>query len=150
MPKTNKKLPFRTMGIPFPALFWFLAGLPYLILRELLVWIREPMAGKEVVLPVGPKVFHVMTGYRAVIRGMIVVHETAPDDIERLLGHDQTVFLPTREVCPRQLKEATRKATSSNSATKLGRVVYEEDTWLSNIVGSFQMKVDGGATHIDN
>lgn len=104
--------------------------------------VREPLSGREAVVPVGPDVFHAVTGYRAAIGGMLAVHEAMPDEVDRLLGFDRTVFLPTRSVSLRQLEEATMRVVSPESHSKLGRVVYEEDERLSGIVGSFPTKVD--------
>eukprot|EP00584_Thalassiosira_punctigera_P007818 CAMPEP_0172533194 /NCGR_PEP_ID=MMETSP1067-20121228/5981_1 /TAXON_ID=265564 ORGANISM="Thalassiosira punctigera, Strain Tpunct2005C2" /NCGR_SAMPLE_ID=MMETSP1067 /ASSEMBLY_ACC=CAM_ASM_000444 /LENGTH=661 /DNA_ID=CAMNT_0013317809 /DNA_START=74 /DNA_END=2059 /DNA_ORIENTATION=- len=104
--------------------------------------VREPLSGKEAVVPVGPDVFHAVTGYRAAIGGMMAVHEAMPEEVDRLLGFDRTVFLPTRSVSLSQLEEAMKRVVSPTSASKLGKVVYEEDERLSSIVGSFPTKVD--------
>lgn len=104
--------------------------------------VREPLSGTDAVVPVGPDVFHAVTGYRAAIGGMMAVHDAMPEDADRLLGFDRTVFLPTRSVSMRQLEEAMRRVVSKGSVSKLGKVNYEEDEKLSAIVGSFPTKVD--------
>eukprot|EP00571_Detonula_confervacea_P007995 CAMPEP_0172315628 /NCGR_PEP_ID=MMETSP1058-20130122/25807_1 /TAXON_ID=83371 /ORGANISM="Detonula confervacea, Strain CCMP 353" /LENGTH=656 /DNA_ID=CAMNT_0013029747 /DNA_START=69 /DNA_END=2039 /DNA_ORIENTATION=- len=104
--------------------------------------IREPLSGKEAIVPVGPNVFHAVTGYRAAIGGMIAVHEAMPEEVDKLLGFDRTVFLPTRSVSLSQLEEAMKRVVSPDSVSKLGKVVYDEDERLSSIVGSFPTKVD--------
>ncbi|KAL7533867.1 hypothetical protein ACHAXR_005498 [Thalassiosira sp. AJA248-18] len=104
--------------------------------------VREPLSGKEAIVPVGPNVFHAVTGYRAAIRGMLAVHEAMPEEVDRLLGFDRTVFLPTRSVSLSQLEEAMKRVLSPDSVSKLGKVVYDEDERLSSIVGSFPTKVD--------
>ena len=106
--------------------------------------VREPLAGKDVQLPIGPDVFHAITGYRAAIAGMIAVHNAMPDDVDRLLGFDRTVFLPTRAVSLKQMTEAMARVVMLESISSLGKVLYEEDIGLSTIVGSFPTKVDSG------
>ena len=91
-----------------------------------------------------PDVFHAITGYRAAIAGMIAVHNAMPDDVDRLLGFDRTVFLPTRAVSLRQMTEAMTRVVMLESISSLGKVLYEEDVGLSTIVGSFPTKVDSG------
>ena len=104
--------------------------------------VREPLSGKEAVLPVGPHVFHAVTGYRSAIRGMLAVHEAMPELVDRVLGYDRTVFLPTIPVSLQQLEDAMKRVVSPDSVSKLGKVVYDEDEGLSSIVGSFPTKVD--------
>ncbi|KAL9183427.1 hypothetical protein ACHAXT_004283 [Thalassiosira profunda] len=104
--------------------------------------VREPLAGTDAIMPIGPGVFHAVTGYRSAIGGMLAVHEAMPEEVDRLLGFDRTVFLPTRAVSLRQLEEAMKRVVTPDSASKLGKVTYEEDERLSSIVGSFPTKVD--------
>lgn len=104
--------------------------------------VREPLAGKEAIMPVGPDVFHAVTGYRAAIGGMLAVHEAKEEDVDRLLGFDRTVFLPTRAVSLRQLEDSMKKVVTIEARRCLGKVVYQEDQQLSNIVASFPTKVD--------
>jgi NAD(P)-dependent dehydrogenase (short-subunit alcohol dehydrogenase family) len=104
--------------------------------------VREPLSGKDVALPVGPNVFHAVTGYRSAISGMLAVHAAMPKLVDQVLGYDRTVFLPTIPVSMKQLEEAMKRVVSSDSVSKLGKVVYEEDEALSSIVASFPTKVD--------
>ena len=104
--------------------------------------VREPLSGKEAIMPVGPNVFHAVTGYRAAIGGMLAVHEAMPEKVDQLLGFDRTVFLPTRSVSLNQLEQAMKRVVAKESMGKLGKVIYEEDERLSSIVGSFPTKVD--------
>ncbi|KAL3795351.1 hypothetical protein HJC23_009524 [Cyclotella cryptica] len=104
--------------------------------------IREPLAGKEAVLPVGPDVLHGVTSFRSAIMGMLAVHDASVDSVDRLLGFDRTVFLPTRAVSLRQLEEALRRVVSKESLNCLGKITYDEDTALSAILESFPTRVD--------
>jgi nucleoside-diphosphate-sugar epimerase len=104
--------------------------------------VREPLSGREAILPVGPNVFHAVTGYRSAIRGMLAVHEALPELVDRVLGYDRTVFLPTIPVSLKQLEDAMKRVVSPDSVLQLGNLVYDEDEGLSSIVGSFPTKVD--------
>ena len=104
--------------------------------------VREPLSGKDTTVPVGANVFHAVTGYRAAIGGMLSVHNAMPEDVDKLLGFDRTVFLPTRSVSMAQLEKAVKRVVSPDSISKLGNVVYEEDERLSSIVGSFPTRVN--------
>ena len=104
--------------------------------------IREPLAGKEAVLPLGPDVMHGVTSFRAAIKGMLAVHDASVEMVDQLLGFDRTVFLPTRAVSLRQLEEALHTIVSKESASSLGNINYEEDKALSAILQSFPTSVD--------
>jgi NAD(P)-dependent dehydrogenase (short-subunit alcohol dehydrogenase family) len=104
--------------------------------------VREPLAGKEAVMPIGGDVYHAITGYKQAIAGMLAVHDASPDKVDKLLGFDRTVFLPTRSVSLNELEEAMKRVVAPESLSKLGEVVYREDENLSSIVGSFPTKVD--------
>ena len=104
--------------------------------------IREPLAGKEAVLPVGPDVLHGVTSFRSAIAGMLAVHEASVESVDKLLGFDRTVFLPTRAVSLRQLQNALYKVVAKDSVAKLGEIRYEEDKGLSAVLTSFPTRVD--------
>ena len=105
--------------------------------------VREPLSGQEaVVMPIRGDVYHAITGYKQAIGGMMAVHEAMPDQVDKLLGFDRTVFLPTRSVCLNELEEAMKRVVAPESMSKLGKVIYKEDERLSSIVGSFPTKVD--------
>lgn len=104
--------------------------------------VREPLSGKDVVVPIGRDINHAVTGYKSAIQGMLAIHNAMPAKVDELLGFDRTVFLPTRSVSLRQLEEAMKRVISPESVSKLGKVVYEEDERLSSIVGSFPTSVD--------
>ncbi|KAL7521853.1 hypothetical protein ACHAWX_006544 [Stephanocyclus meneghinianus] len=104
--------------------------------------IREPLAGKEAVLPVGPDVMHGVTSFRSAIMGMLAVHEADVETVDRLLGFDRTVFLPTRAVSLRQLQDALHRVISKESLERLGMITYDEDKALSAILESFPTRVD--------
>lgn len=104
--------------------------------------IREPLAGKEAVLPVGPDVLHGVTSFRSAILGMLAVHEATLETVDAFLGFDRTVFLPTRAVSLRQLQDALYQVVEKGSVASLGEIKYEEDKGLSAILESFPTRVD--------
>jgi NAD(P)-dependent dehydrogenase (short-subunit alcohol dehydrogenase family) len=104
--------------------------------------VREPLSGQDAIMPIGGDVYHAITGYRQAIGGIIAVHEAIPDEVDKLLGFDRTVFLPTRSVCLNELEKAMKQVVTPESISKLGNIIYEEDERLSSIVGSFPTKVD--------
>ena len=104
--------------------------------------VREPLSGQDAIMPIGGNVYHAITGYKQAIGGMMAVHEAMPDEVDKLLGFDRTVFLPTRSVSLNELEDAMKRVVAPASLPKLGKVVYEEDERLSSIVGSFPTKVD--------
>jgi len=104
--------------------------------------VRESLSGQDAVMPIGGNVYHAITGYKQAIGGMMAVHEAMPDQVDKLLGFDRTVFLPTRSVSLNELEDAMQRVVAPESLSKLGKVVYEEDERLSSVVGSFPTKVD--------
>ncbi|KAL7530291.1 hypothetical protein ACHAWF_003322, partial [Thalassiosira exigua] len=104
--------------------------------------VREPLSGRDAAVPLGPDVKHAATSYRAAVNGMLALHDADPASVEEVLGYDRTAFLPTVTVSLRELEEATKKAVTTESISKLGKVIYEEDEALSAVVGSFPTKVD--------
>lgn len=104
--------------------------------------IREPLAGNDVVLPVGPDVLHGVTSFKSAILGMLAVHDASTEKVDQLLGHDRTVFLPTRAISLRQLEGTLREVVAEKSRECLGEIKYEEDKGLSAILQSFPTRVD--------
>lgn len=104
--------------------------------------IREPLAGKEAVLPVGPDVLHGVTSFKSAILGMLAVHDASTEKVDQLLGYDRTVFLPTRAISLRQLEETLLEVVDEKSRQFLGKIKYEEDKGLSAILQSFPTRVD--------
>jgi NAD(P)-dependent dehydrogenase (short-subunit alcohol dehydrogenase family) len=106
--------------------------------------VREPLSGKDVVLPIGPNVLHAVTGCRSAISGILAIHDAMPDDVDRILGYDRTVFLPARPVSLGMLAEATMRVVTRDSAARgmLGEITYDVDEVISGIVGSFPTRVN--------
>lgn len=104
--------------------------------------IREPLSGVDVVLPIAKDVPHAVTGMRAAIAAMRILHDAEHDQIETILGFDRTVFLPAVALSLGDLEEALIKVTTPESHARLGKISYKVDEHLSAVVGSFPTKVD--------
>jgi NAD(P)-dependent dehydrogenase (short-subunit alcohol dehydrogenase family) len=104
--------------------------------------IREPLAGVDVVLPIAKDVPHAVTGMRAAIAAMRILHDAKHEQIETVLGYDRTVFLPAVALSLGDLEEALIKVTTPESHARLGKISYKVDAHLSAVVGSFPTKID--------
>lgn len=104
--------------------------------------IREPLAGKDLKLPISKDVPHAVTGKRAAIDAMIRMHDIEKAKIEEVLGFDRTVFLPAAVLSLGQLEEALMKTVAPETASKLGKIGYEVDQFLSNVVAGFPTKIE--------
>eukprot|EP00620_Florenciella_sp_RCC1587_P001651 CAMPEP_0182599654 /NCGR_PEP_ID=MMETSP1324-20130603/90587_1 /TAXON_ID=236786 /ORGANISM="Florenciella sp., Strain RCC1587" /LENGTH=707 /DNA_ID=CAMNT_0024817555 /DNA_START=95 /DNA_END=2219 /DNA_ORIENTATION=- len=120
--------------------------------------IREPLAGKEAVMPINESVEHACTGYRTAIQGIIIMHNISPSQADETLGYDRTVFLPSRALSLGQLTDALYRvvdgandASGASGATTAAAAAaadgwtgpnsFEEDSFLSSVVGSFPTKI---------
>jgi D-erythronate 2-dehydrogenase len=104
--------------------------------------VREPLAGVDVTLPLAPDVLHAVTGMRAAIDAMTILHNTPLSMIEQQLGFDRTVFLPATALSLRSLQEALDLVVTEETREKLGRITYDINETLSAVVESFPTKVD--------
>jgi D-erythronate 2-dehydrogenase len=104
--------------------------------------IREPLAGVDVTLPLAPDVRHAVTGMRAAIAAMVLLHNTPLNLIEKQLGFDRTVFLPATALSLRDLQDALNRVVTEETQEKLGRITYNINETLSAVVESFPTKVD--------
>ena len=104
--------------------------------------LREPLAGVDVVLPIAPHVTHAITSARAAIQGMMILHDTPLSKIQQVLGYDRTVFLPAQAISLDDLHQGLLAVTKPESHESFGKISYEVDQNLSDIVGSFPTKID--------
>lgn len=87
---------------------------------------REPLAGVDYVLPVGLDTVMPVLGYRAVVDGMIALHELPAER----LGADRAVGLPALTVTVRDMVEALRRVAGNRS---LGEITVEPDPFIEAI-----------------
>jgi len=104
--------------------------------------IREPLAGIDVSLPIAPHVKHAITSQRAAIRGMLILHDAPLSTIESVLGYDRTVFLPAEAISLDDLHQGMLSVIKESAHASLGKITYDVDQKLSDIVGSFPTKID--------
>ncbi|KAI2507722.1 hypothetical protein MHU86_6721 [Fragilaria crotonensis] len=106
--------------------------------------IREPLSGVNVELPIARHVPHAVTGTRAAISAMILLHDKERTTIEQVLGFDRTIFLPAVALSLGDLEEALYNVVAPESKGRLGKITYKVDERLSAIVESFPTKIHAG------
>ena len=106
--------------------------------------VRDPLSGVDVELPIARHVPHAVTGTRAAISAMILLHDKERTIIEQVLGFDRTVFLPAVALSLGDLEDALYNVVAPDSRSKLGKITYKVDERLSAIVGSFPTKIHAG------
>ena len=104
--------------------------------------IREPLSGIDVELPIAAHVKHAVTGKRAAIHAMLTIHNAPKEDIESILGFDRTVFLPAVALSLGELEGALHNVVTPESVSKLGKITYNVNEFLSGVVGGFPTKID--------
>jgi hypothetical protein len=62
--------------------------------------------------------------------------------VESQLGFDRTVFLPAVALSLGDLEAALMNVVTAESRSKLGKITYTADPFLSDVVGSFPTKID--------
>lgn len=111
--------------------------------------VREPLGGVDAVMPIAPDVKHAVTGVKNVVQALRTVHDASCEKIDAILGFDRTVFLPSTALSLSELEDAMKKVVDPSCHDKLGKVTYEVDEFLSNVVGGFPTKIDAArATEI--
>ena len=92
--------------------------------------IREPLAGKEAICPVGPEVRHPVTSPQATVQGLIAVFEASRDG---LVGR-MALNLPALNVSVQQMLDAL-EAVAGPAAR--ARVRFERDERITAIVAGW-------------
>ncbi len=87
---------------------------------------REPLSGVDYVLPVGLDTVMPVLGYRAVVDGMIALHELPAD----ALGADRAVGLPALTVTVGDMVAALRRVAGNRP---LGAITVEPDPFIEAI-----------------
>jgi nucleoside-diphosphate-sugar epimerase len=88
---------------------------------------REPLSGIDIALPVTEATFMPVLGYRAIVDGIIRLHEVPGED----LGDDRAVSLPALTVSVRDMLDALYRVAGKRA---LGKVTIEPDPFIENIV----------------
>jgi nucleoside-diphosphate-sugar epimerase len=91
---------------------------------------REPLAGKECVLPVGLELRHPLAGVRTIVEGLVRLHDADPG----VLGHDRAVTLPSISVTAGEMVECVQRV---GAGRPLGPIVVRPDPLIEAICGSW-------------
>lgn len=88
---------------------------------------REPLDGVDIALPVKEETIMPVLGYRAIVDGIIRLHEISGD----ALGDDRAVSLPAHTVTVRDMIDALYRVAGDRA---LGKVTIEPDPFIEDIV----------------
>ncbi len=92
---------------------------------------REPLNGEDYTLPVKPETIMPVLGYRAIVDGIVALHELPGD----ALGTDRAVSLPAHTVSVAEMIEALKAAADR----PLGEISIEPDPFIEEIVATWPL-----------
>ncbi len=98
---------------------------------------REPLAGVECVLPVGPETRMMVLGFRNAVQGLIGLM----DADGHALGDDRVVSLPNNAYSVAEMIEALERVAAGRGI-ELGRLSYRPDPATEAIVSSWPRAMD--------
>src|SRR5205807_1565199 len=96
---------------------------------------REPLAGRDYVVPVGPETRIPVIGARTVVECLIRLSELEHD----ALGDDRALSLPSISVTVAEMIESVRRVAGGRT---LGRIEIEPDPEIERIVLSWPLYSD--------
>ncbi len=96
---------------------------------------REPLNGDDFVLPVGADTVMPLLGYRAVVEGLVRLHEVDG----AALGADRAVSFPSHTVTVQDMIDALRRVAGNRH---LGRIDIDPDPFIEEIVGGWPRDAD--------
>ena len=91
---------------------------------------REPLDGVDFVLPVRPEIVMPVLGYRAIIDGIVRLHELPAER----LGDDRAVGLPSLTVSAQDMIDALQRVAAHRD---LGAITVEPDPFIEAICSSW-------------
>ncbi len=98
---------------------------------------REPLQGKEHVLPVHDGFYMMLLGYRSAVQGFLAVHDA--DGVA--IGADRTVALPNKAYAVAEMIDALERV-ALDEGIKLGLITRQRDPAVEAICGSWPLKMD--------
>ncbi len=98
---------------------------------------REPLQGKEHVLPVHDGFYMMLLGYRSAVQGFLAVHDADGGAI----GADRTVALPNKAYAVAEMIDALERV-ALDEGIKLGLITRQRDPAVEAICGSWPLKMD--------
>ena len=87
---------------------------------------REPLNGIDCALPVGPETMMPLLGYRAIVDGIVRLHELPGE----ALGDDRAVSLPSLTVTVADMIESLHRVAGNR---ELGQITVEPDPFIEKI-----------------
>ncbi len=93
---------------------------------------REPLNGVDMALPVKPEAVMPLLGYRAIVDGIIALHELPGEK----LGGDRAVSLPALTVTVAEMIEALHRVAGDRP---LGKITVEPDPFIEEIVKTWPL-----------
>ena len=96
---------------------------------------REPLAGVDFVLPGPPETVMVVLGDRAIVDGLILLHEV--DGAE--LGDDLSLGLPGHRVTAQEMIDALHRTAGSRA---LGNITVDPDPFITSICETWPQSLD--------
>ncbi len=96
---------------------------------------REPLDGVDFVLPVKLDTVMPLLGYRAIVDGIVALHELPGER----LGDDRAVSLPSLTVTAEEMIEALRRVAG---ARPLGRITARPDPFIEGICATWPRGTD--------
>ncbi|HMB74765.1 MAG TPA: D-erythronate dehydrogenase, partial [Kiloniellaceae bacterium] len=87
---------------------------------------REPLNGEDMTLPVAAETAMPLLGYRAIVDGLIALHQVAPER----LGDDRAVGLPSLTVTVADMIAALKRVAG---ARRLGEIAFAPDPFIESI-----------------
>jgi len=99
--------------------------------------IREPLAGRPCVLPVGQATRVAVLGYRSTIECFIALHELDSS----ALGSDRALNLPNLQCDVRSMIDAVRRV-AAETGSSLGHISVRPDPRIERIVSSWPVGMD--------
>ena len=91
---------------------------------------REPLNGEACALPVGPETMMPVLGYRAIVEGLLRLHELDGAD----LGDDRAVSLPALTVSVQDMLDALHRVAGERP---LGKITFNPDPFIQEIVAGW-------------
>ena len=98
---------------------------------------REPLQGKEHVLPVHDGFFMMLLGYRNAVQGFLAVHEAEGTAI----GPDRSVGLPNKAYSVAEMIDALERVAAARGI-RLGPITRRRDPQVEAICGSWPLRMD--------
>jgi D-erythronate 2-dehydrogenase len=106
--------------------------------------IREPLAGIDLAnIPIDPNIYHAVTSTRSAINAILQFHNVSKDQIDTICGYDRTIFIPAIAVSLNELQQTLYNTIiDPKSHSILGKIQYNIDPIISNMVASFPTKIN--------